>query len=92
MRRGDPPLTPPNPPTRPNPKESLAAAAAAARPFDFRGYAFAAAPEELRPPRMVRIGLVQNAVVAQTTAPFAEQRQVRRGAWGRGRAPRRAGR
>jgi len=59
------------------PPEAAAAAAAAHRPFDLQAYAFAAAPEELREPRVVRIGLVQNAVVAPSTAPFSEQRKVR---------------
>jgi hypothetical protein len=59
------------------PKEAAAAAGAASRPFDLQAYAFSAAPEELRPARVVRVGLVQNAVVAPTDAPFAEQRQVR---------------
>lgn len=42
-------------------------------------YAFRAAPEQLRPRRNVRIGLVQNAIVAPTTAPFAEQSKVQTG-------------
>lgn len=52
------------------------AAAAAASNFDLQGYAIAGAPEQLRPPNVVRIGLVQHQVVTPTTAPFAEQRQV----------------
>lgn len=43
-----------------------------------QAYRFDAAPEQLRPPRIVRIGLVQNSIKAPTTAPYAEQRQVRR--------------
>ena len=42
-------------------------------------YAFRAAPEQLRARRNVRIGLVQNAIVAPTTAPFAEQSKVQTG-------------
>jgi hypothetical protein len=44
--------------------------------FDLQAYRFQAAPEQLRPPRIVRIGLVQNAIKAPTTAPYAEQRQA----------------
>jgi len=42
--------------------------------FDIKGYEFFAAQEELRPQRIVNIGVVQNAIVANTSAPFAEQR------------------
>ena len=45
--------------------------------FCSQTYAFRAAPEQLRQRRNVRIGLVQNAIVAPTTAPFAEQSKVR---------------
>jgi hypothetical protein len=69
------------------PKAATAAASSAARPFDLKAFAFAAAREELRPPRVVRIGLIQNAAVAPTTAPFEEQRQVRMGC-GSSRRPR----
>lgn len=64
------------------PPAALAAAKAAAamRPLDVRAFAFRAAPEQLRAPRVVRIGLVQNAIVAPTTAPYEEQRRVRGGA------------
>ncbi|KIY99577.1 beta-ureidopropionase [Monoraphidium neglectum] len=58
------------------PPEAAAAASGSARPFDLQAYAFRAAPEELRPPRVVRIGIVQNAAPAPTTAPFEEQRQA----------------
>ncbi|KAL4421518.1 hypothetical protein ABPG75_010809 [Micractinium tetrahymenae] len=53
-----------------------AAAAAEAAKFDLQAYRFEAAPEQLRPPRLVRIGLIQHGIVAPTTAPFAEQRQA----------------
>eukprot|EP00775_Hariotina_reticulata_P000385 gene385-628_t len=46
------------------------------RSFDLQGYKFTAAREQLREPRIVKIGLIQNAVVKPTTAPFAEQRQA----------------
>ncbi|WIA33356.1 hypothetical protein OEZ86_006493 [Tetradesmus obliquus] len=43
--------------------------------FDLQAYKFGAAAEQFRAPRIVKIGLIQNAVVEPTTAPFAEQRQ-----------------
>lgn len=45
--------------------------------FDLRSALFRAAPEQMRPPRIVRIGLIQNKIVLPTTAPFAAQAQVR---------------
>lgn len=42
--------------------------------FDLKGWQFAAGEEQLRPPRIVRIALVQNAIVEATTAPFTQQR------------------
>jgi beta-ureidopropionase len=47
------------------------------RNFDLQAYRFAAAAEQLRAPRIVRIGLIQNSIVKPTTAPFVEQRQAR---------------
>jgi beta-ureidopropionase len=44
--------------------------------FDLQAYQFKAAIEQLRSPRIVRIGLIQHGIVKPTTAPFAEQRQV----------------
>jgi beta-ureidopropionase len=44
--------------------------------FDLQAYKFGAAAEQFRAPRLVKVGLIQNAVVKPTTAPFAEQRQV----------------
>jgi hypothetical protein len=44
--------------------------------FDLQAYRFEAAPEQLRPPRIVRAGLVQNSIKLPTTAPYLEQRQV----------------
>lgn len=49
---------------------------AAAGGFDLQAYRFDASPEQLRAPRIVRIGLVQHGIVEPTTAPYAEQRQV----------------
>jgi beta-ureidopropionase len=45
--------------------------------FDLQAACFRAAPEQLRAPRLVRIGLVQNMIVLPTHAPFEEQAQVR---------------
>ncbi|XP_027233011.2 beta-ureidopropionase [Penaeus vannamei] len=42
--------------------------------FDIQGYAIPATKEELTPPRIVRVGVIQNAIVKETTAPIAEQR------------------
>lgn len=44
--------------------------------FDVQGYVFTAAAEQLRPARVVRIGLVQNKIILPTTAPFGAQKQV----------------
>jgi hypothetical protein len=44
--------------------------------FDLQAYSIAAAPEQLREPRVVRLGLIQNKVVLPTTAPYAAQKQV----------------
>ncbi|KAF8773864.1 Beta-ureidopropionase like protein [Argiope bruennichi] len=43
--------------------------------LDLKGFAFDAEPEDLRPPRIVRVGLVQNAIVAPTDAPISKQRE-----------------
>ncbi|KAF5841147.1 carbon-nitrogen hydrolase [Dunaliella salina] len=44
--------------------------------FDLQAFAFSAAPEQLRPPRIVRIGLVQHSIVLPTTAPYVQQAQA----------------
>ena len=44
--------------------------------FDLQAYRFHAAPEQLRPPRLVRIALLQNAIISPTTAPYSEQRDT----------------
>eukprot|EP00884_Botryococcus_braunii_P017411 jgi/Botrbrau1/4353/Bobra.105_2s0002.1 len=41
--------------------------------FDLKAFSIRAAEEQLRAPRVVRVGLIQNAVVVPTTAPFDEQ-------------------
>ncbi|XP_070618478.1 beta-ureidopropionase [Erythrolamprus reginae] len=53
------------------PKEALSAAAE--RDFELQGHKFEAAPEQLRPPRLVRVGLIQNKIPLATDAPVAEQ-------------------
>lgn len=50
--------------------------AAGTHNIDLQGYVFGAKGEQLRQPRVVRIGLVQNSIKAPTTAPYAEQRQA----------------
>ena len=52
------------------------AASAASSDFDLQQFAFSAAPEQLRPPRIVRIGLIQHSIAVETTQPYAVQRQV----------------
>ena len=44
------------------------------RDFDLQAYALKARPEQLRAPRVVRLGLIQHKIHVPTTAPFAEQR------------------
>ena len=41
--------------------------------FEVKGYRFGAAPEQGRPPRIVKIALVQNAIVRPTTDPVEDQ-------------------
>ncbi|KAL4660339.1 beta-ureidopropionase isoform X1 [Arapaima gigas] len=47
--------------------------AASVRDFELRGYTFGAAQEQLRPPRIVRIGLIQNSIVLPTNSPVLHQ-------------------
>ncbi|KAK3919016.1 Beta-ureidopropionase, partial [Frankliniella fusca] len=44
--------------------------------FEIKGYAFAAAQEQLRSPRIVRVGLIQNKIVVPTDRPIKEQRDA----------------
>jgi beta-ureidopropionase len=44
-----------------------------AKKVELAGYKIHAGPEQLRKPRIVRIGAVQNKIVLSTTAPVAEQ-------------------
>lgn len=47
--------------------------AACERDFELKGYRFDAVQEQLRPPRRVRVGLIQNHVVLPTDAPVLDQ-------------------
>ncbi|XP_070573348.1 beta-ureidopropionase-like [Ptychodera flava] len=44
--------------------------------FEIQGYRITAAAEQLRKPRIVRVGLIQNKIVLPTTAPVADQRDA----------------
>ncbi|XP_049721369.1 beta-ureidopropionase isoform X1 [Elephas maximus indicus] len=52
---------------------SVALDEASAGDFELQGYAFEAAREQLRQPRTVRVGLVQNRTPLPTDAPVADQ-------------------
>jgi len=52
----------------------LAENLATEKDFELSGYSMPAATEELRSPRLVRVGLIQNKIVLPTTAPVAAQR------------------
>ncbi|KAK2840956.1 hypothetical protein Q7C36_012535 [Tachysurus vachellii] len=41
--------------------------------FVLQGYVFEAAPEQLRAPRVVRVGLIQNKIILPTDAPVLDQ-------------------
>ncbi|XP_051888023.1 beta-ureidopropionase isoform X3 [Pristis pectinata] len=41
--------------------------------FELQGFGFEAAPEQLRQPRIVRVGLIQNKIVLPTDSPVSEQ-------------------
>uniref|UniRef100_A0A2K5EIP7 Beta-ureidopropionase 1 n=1 Tax=Aotus nancymaae TaxID=37293 RepID=A0A2K5EIP7_AOTNA len=47
--------------------------AASREDFELQGYAFEAAEEQLRQPRIVHVGLVQNRIPLATDAPVTEQ-------------------
>ncbi|XP_045596025.1 beta-ureidopropionase [Procambarus clarkii] len=42
--------------------------------FEIKGFQISAAPEELTPPRIVRVCVLQNSIVLETSAPVAAQR------------------
>ncbi|XP_051829365.1 beta-ureidopropionase isoform X2 [Antechinus flavipes] len=50
-----------------------ALAAASQKDFELLAFAFEASEEQLRPPRLVRVGLVQNQIPLPPDAPVAEQ-------------------
>lgn len=50
-----------------------AVSAASERDFELKGFMFDAAQEQLRPPRRVRVGLIQNRIVLPTDAPILDQ-------------------
>lgn len=43
--------------------------------FEIKGYRFTARPEQLRQPRVVRVGAIQNSIALPTTAPIEKQRE-----------------
>lgn len=45
-------------------------------PTPFAAFRFTAAAEQLRPPRVRTVALIQHGIVASTSAPFAEQRDA----------------
>ncbi|XP_040011513.1 beta-ureidopropionase isoform X1 [Xiphias gladius] len=47
--------------------------AASEHDFELKGYRFEAAQEQLRPPRRVRVGLIQHRIVLPTDAPIHDQ-------------------
>ena len=61
---------------RPLSLPSSAVSSAWGSSFDLSGYAFTAAPEQTRSPRVVRVGVIQNAIVRPTTDPVIEQRDA----------------
>mmetsp|Transcript_20915 Transcript_20915/g.53600 ORF Transcript_20915/g.53600 Transcript_20915/m.53600 type:complete len:391 (-) Transcript_20915:518-1690(-) len=56
----------------------VVAAADASQPqggdFEVKAFRFAAAPMQLTPPRVTRVGVIQNSVPLATTEPYADQR------------------
>lgn len=52
---------------------ACAVEAASERDFELKGYRFDAAQEQLRPPRNIRVGLIQHHIVLPTDAPVLDQ-------------------
>ncbi|XP_044054105.1 beta-ureidopropionase isoform X2 [Siniperca chuatsi] len=52
---------------------ACALAAASERDFELKGYRYEAAQEQLRPPRRIRVGLIQHRIVLPTDAPVLDQ-------------------
>lgn len=44
--------------------------------FEIKGYRISAQTEQIRKPRIVRVGAVQNSIVLPTTAPVDKQREA----------------
>ncbi|XP_037941757.1 beta-ureidopropionase [Teleopsis dalmanni] len=44
--------------------------------FEIKGFRFAAQPEQIRKPRLVRIGAIQNSIELPTTEPIEKQREA----------------
>lgn len=61
------------------PLPEAVAAAAEGGGLDVKAFAFGAAAEQLRPPRVMRVGLIQNSIKLPTDLPYLEQREVREG-------------
>lgn len=59
--------------SRPLDLPSVATSAAAERNFELLGYGFQAELEQLRQPRVVRVGLIQNKIPLPTDMLVAEQ-------------------
>lgn len=49
---------------------------AAENGFEVKGYRFTAKQEELRQPRVIRVGAIQNAIVLPTTESVPKQREA----------------
>uniref|UniRef100_A0A3B4ZV34 Beta-ureidopropionase n=1 Tax=Stegastes partitus TaxID=144197 RepID=A0A3B4ZV34_9TELE len=52
---------------------ACAVEAASERDFELKGYRFDAVQEQLRPPRRIRVGLIQHRIVLPTDAPILDQ-------------------
>ncbi|KAI4792849.1 hypothetical protein KUCAC02_033110 [Chaenocephalus aceratus] len=52
---------------------AAAVSAASERDFELLGFGFEASPEQLRPARRTRVGLIQNQIVLPTDAPILDQ-------------------
>jgi beta-ureidopropionase len=58
------------------PIDSRAASLAEENDFDVAGYRFASTEEQRRPPRIVRVGVIQTQIVESTSAPIEKQFQA----------------
>eukprot|EP01119_Soliformovum_irregulare_P025732 TRINITY_DN960_c0_g1_i4.p1 TRINITY_DN960_c0_g1~~TRINITY_DN960_c0_g1_i4.p1 ORF type:complete len:416 (+),score=107.15 TRINITY_DN960_c0_g1_i4:1176-2423(+) len=63
-------------PVEPIELSSDLAQSAAKGNFEIKQFRLSANPEQLRPPRIVKVGLIQNAIVKPTNAPIQEQYQA----------------